>query len=89
MKKLLVMLMAISVFFIVGCGKDDSPVDDAADYVNKSLAFDENITLDTSGLKYEVGEEVDGRTIVTVSGKIKCKGEIVFAKENDSWVLAE
>jgi hypothetical protein len=88
MKKLFVILMAISVFFIIGCGKD-SPEGDASEYIEKSLAFDKNIKLDTSGLKYKVGEEVEGKTIVTVSGKIKCDGKIVFVKKEGEWVLTE
>jgi hypothetical protein len=89
MKKLLVIVMAISVFFIIGCGKEETPVEDASEYVNKSLAFDENIILDTSGLKYKVEDEVDGKTTVTVSGKIKCEGKIVFVKQDDKWTIAE
>ena len=89
MKKLFVILVAVSVLFIIGCGKDDTPLDDAAEYVKKSLAFDDNITLDTSGLKYKVEEEEDGKTAVTVSGKIKCEGKILFVKQDDQWVMAE
>ena len=89
MKKMLVIFMAISVFFIIGCGKEDSPVEDAAEYVNKSIAFDENITLDASKLKYKVEEDVDGKTTVTVSGKIQCDGKIVFVRQDDQWILAE
>ncbi len=88
MKKLFVILMAISVFFIVGCGKD-SPEGDASEYINKSLAFDKNIILDTSGLTYEVGEEVDDKAIVTVSGKIKCEGKMGFVKKEGKWELSE
>ncbi len=88
MKKLFVIIMAISVFFIIGCGKD-TPISDASDYIEKSLAFDKSIKLDTSGLKYKVGEEVEGKTIVTVSGKIKCDGKIVFVKKGGAWELAE
>ena len=89
MKKLLVILVAVSVLFIIGCGKDDTPLDDASEYINKSLAFDDNISLDASGLKYEVEDEVEGKTTVTVSGKIKCEGKIVFEKKDGQWVMAE
>lgn len=89
MKQLLVILMAISLFFIVGCGKKDTPLEDAAEYVNKSLSFDENITIDDSKLKYKVEEEVDGKTTVTVSGKIQCDGKIIFVRQDDQWILAE
>lgn len=81
--------MAISLFFIIGCGKKDTPLEDAVDYVNKSLSFDENITLDASKLNYKIEEEVDGKTTVTVSGKIQCAGKIVFVRQDDKWAIAE
>jgi major membrane immunogen (membrane-anchored lipoprotein) len=89
MKQLLVILMAISLFIIIGCGKKDTPLEDAVEYVNKSLSFDENITLDASKLNYKVEEEVDGKTTVTVSGKIRCDGKIVFVRQDDQWILSE
>ena len=88
MKKLLVLVVAVSVLFVAGCGTD-TPEGDASDYINKSLAFDKNIELDASGLTYEVEEEADGKTVVTVSGTIKCDGKMVFLKKDGGWELAE
>lgn len=88
MKKRFVLFMAVSVLLMAGCGKD-SPEADARDYITKSLAFDKKIQLDTSGLEYKVGEETDGKATVTVSGNIKCDGELVFVREKGTWVLVE
>ena len=88
MKKLFILIMVVSICFMAGCGKN-TPEGDASEYINKSLAFDKNIKLDTSGLKYKVGEEAEGKTTVMVSGKIKCEGKMVFVKKDGDWVLAD
>jgi hypothetical protein len=88
MKKLFYASLILSVLMLFACGKV-SVEDTAKNYVNKKCAFDKNINVDTSKLKYSVVKKEGDRAIVKVSGTINFDGQLFLVKQGNQWEIGK
>jgi ABC-type amino acid transport substrate-binding protein len=73
---------------LFGCGK--SSVEDVAkDYVKKQFAFDNNVKIDTSKLKYTVTKKEGNKATVSVSGSINFDGQLYLVKQGKKWKISK
>ena len=88
MKKVMYLVIIMSVLMIFGCGK--ATVEDVAkDYVKKQFSSDNTVKFDTSELQYAVKEEEGNKATVTVTGMIDYEGQIFLIKEGREWKIDE
>jgi hypothetical protein len=88
MKKVVYLGIILSVLMIFACGKVS--VEDAAkSYVKKELAFDNNVKVDTSKLKYSVEKKEGSRAVVKVSGTIDFDGRLFLVKQGSKWKIGK
>ena len=88
MKRVACMGIILSVLMIFACGKGS--VEDAAkNYMKKNLAFDNNVQVDTSRLKYKVEKKEGSRAVVKVSGTINFDGRLYLVKQGNKWKIGK
>jgi ribosomal protein L35AE/L33A len=86
MKKVACLGIILSVLVVFACGK--ASVEDAAKkYVKKQCAFDNNVNVDTSKLKYSVVRKTGNRAVVRVSGTINFDGQLYLVKKGSKWAI--
>jgi hypothetical protein len=88
MKKVACLGMMLSVLMLFACGKA-SVEDVAKNYVKKQCAFDNNVSVDTSKLKYSVVKKEGNRAIVRVSGTINFDGQLYLVKQGSQWKIGK
>jgi len=78
----------LSVLILFACGK--ATVEDVAkEYVKKQFAFDNNVRIDTSKLKYTVTKKEGNRATVSVSGSINFDGQLFLVKSGKKWKISK
>lgn len=88
MKSVIYFGMILSVLMLFSCGK--ASVEDAAkDYVKKQCAFDDNVRIDTSKLKYTVAKKQGNKATVKVSGIINFDGQLFLVKQGKKWKISK
>lgn len=88
MKRIIYLGIILSVLMFFACGK--ATVEDAAkDYVKKQCAFDNDVKIDTSKLKYTVTEKESNRATVKVSGIINFDGQLFLVKQGKKWKISK
>jgi hypothetical protein len=88
MKSVIYFGMILSVLMLFSCGK--ASVEDAAkDYVKKQCAFDNNVRIDTSKLKYTVTKKQGNKATVKVSGIINFDGQLFLVKQGRKWKISK
>jgi hypothetical protein len=88
MKKVIYLGIILSVLMLFACGK--TGVEDVAkEYVKKQCAFDKNVRIDTSKLKYKVTKKEGNSTIVKVSGTINIDGQLYLVKQGKKWTIGK
>jgi ribosomal protein L35AE/L33A len=88
MKKVVYVCIMLSVLMLFACGK--TSVEDAAkNYVKKQCAFDNNVSVDTSKLKYSVVKKEGNRAVVRVSGTINFDGQLFLVKKGNQWKIGK
>ena len=88
MKRIVYLGIILSVVMLFACGK--SSVEDVAkDYVKKQFAFDNNVKIDTSKLKYTVTKKEGNKATVSVSGSINFDGQLYLVKQGKKWKISE
>ncbi|MEJ2657551.1 MAG: hypothetical protein P8012_10185 [Desulfobacterales bacterium] len=88
MKKIVCLVIILSALMLFACGK--TTVEDAAkDYVKKQCAFDNNVKIDTSKLKYSVEKKEGSRAVVKVSGTINFDGRLFLVKQGNKWKVGK
>jgi hypothetical protein len=84
MKKVLSLMIVVSMFLMFGCSK--TTVEDAAKaYVKKQFEISKDAKLDLSKLKYTVTEEGDEKATVNVVGTIAYEQQIFLVKDGRKW----
>jgi hypothetical protein len=86
MKRIVCVVMLISALMFFGCAKP-GPEDVAKDYVKKQFDPDFGVTLNTSGLTYEVLKKDENNVTVKVSGNIYYEENIKLVKTDGQWTL--
>jgi hypothetical protein len=88
MKKIIYLGIIFSVLILFACGK--TGVEDVAkDYVKKQFAFDKNVRIDTSKLKYTVAKKEGNSATVKVSGTIDFDGQLFLVKQGKKWTIGK
>ena len=88
MKRIIYLGIILSVLMLFACGK--ATVEDVAkDYVKKQCAFDNNVRINTSKLKYTVTEKEGNRATVKVSGTINFDGQLFLVKQGKKWKISK
>ena len=88
MKRIVYLGIILSVVMLFACGK--SSVEDVAkDYVKKQFAFDNNVRIDTSKLKYTVTKKEGNKATVSVSGSINFDGQLYLVKQGKKWKISK
>jgi hypothetical protein len=88
MKRVACIGIILFVLTVFACGR--SSVEDAAkSYVKKHLAFDNNVQVDASKLKYSVEKKAGNRAIVKVSGTINFDGRLFLVKQGSKWKIGK
>lgn len=88
MKRIVYLGIILSALMLFACGK--SSVEDVAkDYVKKQFAFDNNVRIDTSKLKYTVTKKEGNRATVTASGSINFDGQLFLVKSGKKWKISK
>jgi len=88
MKRFIYFGVVLSVLMFFACGK--TSVEDAAkEYVKKQCAFDNNVRVDTSKLKYTVTKKEGNRATVKVSGAIDFDGQLFLVKQGNKWKIGK
>jgi hypothetical protein len=84
MKRMIYLGIILSVLMLFACGK--ASVEDAAkEYVKKQCAFDNNVRINTSKLKYTVTKKQGNKATVKVSGIINFDGQLFLVKQGKKW----
>jgi len=78
----------LSVLMLFACGKA-SVEDVAKEYVKKQFAFDNNVRIDTSKLKYTVTKKEGNKATVSVSGSINFDGQLFLVKQGKKWKISK
>ena len=88
MKRMIYLGIILSFLMLFACGK--ASVEDAAkDYVKKQCAFDDNVRIDTSKLKYTVAKKQGNKATVKVSGIINFDGQLFLVKQGKKWKISK
>ena len=88
MKRIIYLGIILSVLMLFACGK--ATVEDVAkEYVKKQFAFDNNVKMDTSKLKYNVTKKEGNRATVKVSGTINFDGQLFLVKQGKKWKISK
>jgi hypothetical protein len=88
MKRIIYLGIILSVLMFFACGK--AGVEDVAkEYVKKQFAFDNNVKMDTSKLKYNVTKKEGNRATVKVSGTINFDGQLFLVKQGKKWKISK
>jgi hypothetical protein len=88
MKKIIYLGIILSVLMLFACGKA-SVEDVAKKYVKKQCAFDNNVKINTSKLKYTVTKKEGNRATVRVSGTINFDGDLFLVKQGKKWKISK
>ncbi len=88
MKKIVYLGIMMSALMFFACGKA-SVEDVAKDYVKKQCAFDNDVKIDTSKLKYTVTKKAGNRATVKVSGTINFDGQLFLIKRGKKWKISK
>lgn len=88
MKRIIYLGIILSVLMLFACGKA-SVEDVAKEYVKKQLAFDNNVRINTSKLKYTVTKKEGNRATVEVSGAINFDGQLFLVKHGKKWKISK
>ena len=88
MKRIIYLGIILSVLMLFACGKA-SVEDVAKDYVKKQFAFDNNVRIDTSKLKYTVTKKEGNKATVSVSGSINFDGQLFLVKQGKKWKISK
>ena len=88
MKRMIYFGIILSVLMLFSCGKA-SVEDVAKDYVKKQCAFDNNVRINTSKLKYTVTKKVGNRATVRVAGTINFDGQLFLVKQGKKWKISK
>jgi hypothetical protein len=88
MKRIIYLGIILSVLMLFACGKT-SVEDVAKEYVKKQFAFDNNVKIDTSKLKYTVTKKEGNRATVSVSGSINFDGDLFLVKQGKKWKISK
>ena len=88
MKRIVYLGIILSVVMLFACGKA-SVEDVAKDYVKKQFAFDNNVRIDTSKLKYTVTKKEGNKATVSVSGPINFDGQLFLVKQGKKWKISK
>jgi hypothetical protein len=88
MKKVVYFGIIVSVLMLFACGKA-SVEDVAKDYVKKQCAFDNNVRIDTSKLKYTVTKKEGNMATVKVAGTIGFDGQLFMVKQGKKWKISK
>lgn len=88
MKKVVYLGIILSILMLFACGKT-SVEDVAKEYVKKQCAFDNNVRIDTSKLKYTVTKKESNRATVRVSGSINFDGQLFLVKQGKKWKISK
>jgi hypothetical protein len=73
---------------LFACGKA-SVEDVAEEYVKKQCAFDNNVRINTSKLKYTVTKKQGNKATVRVSGTINFDGQLFLVKQGRKWKISK
>lgn len=88
MRKVVYFGIILSVLMVIACGKAD--VEDVAkDYIKKQYAFDNNVRIDTSKLKYTVVKKEGNKATVRVAGTINFDGQLYLVKQGKKWKISK
>ncbi len=88
MKRIIGLGIILSILMLFACGK--ATVEDVAkEYVKKQCAFDNNVRIDTSKLKYTVTKKEGSRATVRVSGIINFDGQLFLVKHGKKWKISK
>ena len=88
MKRIIYLGIILSVLMLFACGKA-SVEDVAKEYVKKQCAFDNNVRINTSKLKYTVTKKEGNRATVRVSGEINFDGQLYLVKRGRKWKIGK
>lgn len=88
MKKVVCLGIILSVLMLFACGKA-SVEDVAKEYVKKQCAFDNNVRIDTSKLKYTVTKKEGNKATVKISGTINFDGQLSLVKQGKKWKISK
>ena len=88
MKKIVYLGIILSVLMLFACSKA-SIEDVAKEYVKKQCAFDNNVRVDTSKLKYTVTKKEGNKATVRVSGPISFDGQLYLVKQGKKWKISK
>ena len=88
MKRIIYLGIILSVLMLFACGKT-SVEDVAKEYVKKQFAFDNNVRIDTSKLKYTVTKKEGNKATVSISGSINFDGQLFLVKQGKKWKIGK
>ena len=88
MKRVVWIMMLISVFMFFGC-KKVAVEDVAKDHVKKQFKLVDNAKLDLSKLKYTVIKKEGDKATVNISGPIQYDEQIILVKDGRKWKIEE
>jgi hypothetical protein len=86
MKRMLCLVMVVGIVVMFGCAQE-KPEAAAKKIFEQQVAGHEGLELDTSGLDYDLIEEVEDKALVEVSGLMPVKATIPLVKKQGKWVL--
>ena len=86
MKRMLCLVMVVGMVAMFGCAQE-KPEAAAKKIFEQQVAGHEGLELDTSGLDYDLIEQVEDKALVEVSGLMPVKATIPLVKKQGKWVL--
>ena len=86
MKRMLCLVMVVGMVAMFGCAQE-KPEAAAKKIFEQQVAGHEGLQLDTSGLDYDLIEQVEDKALVEVSGLMPVKATIPLVKKQGKWVL--
>lgn len=86
MKRMLCLVMVVGIVAMFGCAQE-KPEAAAKKIFERQVAGHEGLQLDTSGLDYDLIEQVEDKAVVEVSGLMPVKATIPLVKKQGKWVL--
>ena len=88
MNRIIYFGIILSFLMLFACGKG-SVEDVAKEHVKKQFAFDNNLRIDTSKLKYAVTKKEGNKATVKVSGTINFDGQLYLVKHGKRWKISK
>ena len=86
MKHMLCLVMVVGIVAMFGCAQE-KPEAAAKKIFEQQVAGHEGMELDTSGLDYDLIEQVEDKALVEVSGLMPVKATIPLVKKQGKWIL--